>query len=136
MVLRRLRRARQGPRRTAAAATVRRHRRRAALGIALDALSRLLAPMLPFAAEEAWSWSHDGSIHATTWPVASGVTDPGLDLDAVSEVLQRVRRAKTEAKRSQRAEVAGVDVGAPAGGRGRDRRGPRRPRRRPDHRRR
>ena len=88
---------------------------RAALGIALDSLSRLLAPTLPFAAEEAWSWSHDGSIHATAWPVASGVTDPGLDLDAVSEVLQRVRRAKTEAKRSQRSEVAEVAVTAPAG---------------------
>ena len=90
---------------------------RAALGIALDALSRLLAPTLPFAAEEAWSWSHDGSIHATSWPVASGVTDPGLDLDVVSEVLQQVRRAKTEAKRSQRAEVAAVAVTAPAGAR-------------------
>jgi valyl-tRNA synthetase len=86
---------------------------KAALAMALDALSRLLAPTLPFAAEEAWSWSHDGSIHATSWPVASGGTDPGLDLDAVSEVLQRVRRAKTEAKRSQRSEVARVAVGAP-----------------------
>jgi valyl-tRNA synthetase len=86
----------------------------AALGTALDTLSRLLAPTLPFATEEAWSWSHDHSIHATSWPATSGVLDPGLDLDAVSEVLQRVRRAKTEAKRSQRAEVAGVTVGAPA----------------------
>jgi valyl-tRNA synthetase len=87
---------------------------RAALGTALDALSRLLAPTLPFATEEAWSWSHDGSVHATRWPVVSGVADPGFDLDAVSEVLQRVRRAKTEAKRSQRAEVARVAVTAPA----------------------
>ncbi len=87
---------------------------RAALGAALDALSRLLAPTLPFATEEAWSWSHDGSVHATSWPLVSGVADPGFDLDAVSEVLQRVRRAKTEAKRSQRAEVARVAVAAPA----------------------
>ncbi|HEU4842008.1 MAG TPA: valine--tRNA ligase, partial [Ilumatobacteraceae bacterium] len=87
---------------------------RAALGTALDALSRLLAPTLPFATEEAWSWSHEGSVHATSWPVVSGVADPGVDLDAVSEVLQRVRRAKTEAKRSQRAEVARVEVTAPA----------------------
>ena len=48
------------------------------------------------------------------WPLVSGVADPGLDLDAVSEVLQRVRRAKTEAKRSQRSEVARVAVTAPA----------------------
>jgi valyl-tRNA synthetase len=86
----------------------------AALAIALDALQRLLAPTLPFAAEEAWSWSHEGSVHAATWPVPTGAADPSLDLEAVSEVLQRVRRAKTEAKRSQRAEVARVTIGAPA----------------------
>jgi valyl-tRNA synthetase len=86
----------------------------AALGTALDALTRLLAPTLPFATEEAWSWWHDGSVHAAAWPVAAGLTDPGLELGAVSEVLQRVRRVKTEAKRSQRAEVARVGVGAPS----------------------
>ena len=42
-----------------------------------------------------------------------GVTDPGIDLDAVSEVLARVRRAKTEAKRSQRSPVARLDGRAP-----------------------
>ena len=47
--------------------------------------------------------------------VAGGVTgaDRGaVDLDAVSEVLARVRRAKTEAKRSQRAAVARLAVDA------------------------
>ena len=44
----------------------------AALGRALEALQRLLAPMLPFATEEAWSWSHDTSVHATTWPTPAG----------------------------------------------------------------
>ncbi len=37
---------------------------RAALALALDAVQRLLAPTLPFAAEEAWSWSHETSVHA------------------------------------------------------------------------
>ena len=86
----------------------------AALHVALEALQRMLAPTLPFAAEESWSWSHEGSIHATPWPVATGRTAAPLDLDAVSEVLARVRRAKTEAKLSQRAGVARVAVQAPA----------------------
>jgi len=88
---------------------------RAALSVALNVLQRLLAPTLPFATEEAWSWSHDTSIHRAPWPVPTGVADPGVDLDAVSEVLQQVRRAKTEAKRSQRAEVAAVTITAPEG---------------------
>jgi valyl-tRNA synthetase len=92
---------------------------RAALAQALETLQRLLAPTLPFATEEAWSWSHDSSIHAAPWPAGSGAPGddgaPELDLDAVSEVLARVRRAKTEAKLSQRAGVDRLRVGAPAG---------------------
>ena len=61
--------------------------------------------MLPFATEEAWSWWHDGSVHATRGRRRVGRRPvPALDLDAVSEVLARVRRAKTEAKLSQRAD--------------------------------
>jgi valyl-tRNA synthetase len=89
---------------------------RAALSIALAALQRLLAPTLPFTADEAWSWSHDASVHAASWPTTTGVGETGsLDLDAVSEVLARVRRAKTEAKLSQRASVTRLRVRAPEG---------------------
>ena len=74
----------------------------------------MFAPTLPFATEEAWSWSHDGSIHATRWPEATAAAgDAALELDTVSDVLGRVRRAKTEAKRSQRSAVARVVVHAP-----------------------
>jgi valyl-tRNA synthetase len=86
----------------------------AALHAALSALQRLLAPMLPFATEEAWSWSHETSIHAASWPQPTGVDGGSVDLDVVSEVLAVVRRAKTEAKQSQRAAVARLTVTAPA----------------------
>jgi valyl-tRNA synthetase len=86
---------------------------RAALRRALEAQLRLLAPTLPFATEEAWSWWHDDSIHAASWPTASGAPagdGAAVDLDAVSEVLARVRRTKTEAKASQRASVSQLHV--------------------------
>ena len=87
---------------------------RAALRIALDAQLRLFAPILPFATEEAWSWWHDTSIHAARWPEPAGVHADPAALDAVSDVLAQVRRAKTEAKQSQRAAVASLRVSAPA----------------------
>ena len=66
----------------------------------------------------------------------TGVADPGLDLDAVSEVLARVRRAKTEAKRSQRAGSPGSPSTADAAAARTLASAPRsRPRRRPDDRR-
>ena len=87
---------------------------RRALLIALDALQRLFAPFLPFAAEEAHSWWHDTSVHARSWPRTTGLGgDPAL-IDPTIDVLTRVRRAKTEAKVSQRAEVARLVVAAPA----------------------
>ena len=77
---------------------------RAALRSALDSLQRLLAPFLPFATEEAWSWWHHDSVHVCPWPSQVGFTDDGL-LDAPLHVLSLVRRAKTEAKVSQKAVV-------------------------------
>ncbi|MGH9133312.1 MAG: valine--tRNA ligase [Ilumatobacteraceae bacterium] len=87
---------------------------RAALRAALDTVQRLFAPILPFASEEAWSWWHDSSVHAASWPAPRPLGgDPDL-LDPVGEILGEVRRAKTEAKQSQRAEVAELRVTAPA----------------------
>jgi len=90
---------------------------RVSLRRALSVLQRLLAPMLPFATEEVWSWWQSGSIHRTNWPTSNetlaGCTankDGLAELDAIYVVLAAVRRAKTEAKVSQRAEVAKLKV--------------------------
>ena len=94
---------------------------RVSLRRALSVLQRLLAPMLPFATEEVWSWWQSGSIHRTNWPTSNetlaGCTankDGLAELDAIYVVLAAVRRAKTEAKVSQRAEVAKLKVSSDA----------------------
>ena len=87
---------------------------RRALREALSSLQRLLAPFLPFATEEAWSWWHDTSIHASEWPSPTGLGgDPSL-VDPTIEALTLVRRAKSEAKVSQRADVESARIAAPA----------------------
>ncbi|MEU8395893.1 valine--tRNA ligase [Nonomuraea sp. NPDC048892] len=85
----------------------------AALRQALDVLLRLFAPFLPFVTEEVWSWWRDGSVHHASWPVAErGTGDPAV-LSVASEVLGQVRKAKSEAKQSMRAEVSRLTVWAP-----------------------
>jgi valyl-tRNA synthetase len=84
------------------------------LRAALDSILRLFAPILPFATEEAWRWWHDTSVHVQPWPVASRVDGDGGLLDVPLEVLGLVRRTKTEAKVSQRAEVAALHLTVPA----------------------
>ena len=92
---------------------------RSSLQRALSVLQRLLAPMLPFATEEVWSWWKSDSIHLQNWPTANetladfDVSENASSLlDATCVVLAAVRRAKTEAKVSQRAEVAELVVTA------------------------
>jgi len=93
---------------------------RVSLHRALSILQRLLAPMLPFATEEVWSWLESGSIHLANWPTTQETLadfvasdDATALLDATCVVLAAVRRAKTEAKVSQRAEVSQLVVTAP-----------------------
>lgn len=85
----------------------------AALRIALSSLLRLLAPVLAFAAEEAWSWFNEGSVHDAQWPEARGtVGDPAV-LSTASSALIGIRRAKTEAKASQKTAVSRAVIAAP-----------------------
>jgi valyl-tRNA synthetase len=89
---------------------------RAALALALSVQLRLLAPFLPFATEEAWRWWHEGSVHAAPWPSPDelpAAERPGSVVGPASEVLEAVRRAKSEAQASQRAPVARCAVSAP-----------------------
>jgi valyl-tRNA synthetase len=86
----------------------------AALRGAIDVLLRLFAPFLPFATEEVWSWTHDGSIHVAEWPRPSGGEAPIGLLPLVSAALISIRRAKTDAKASQKTEVLSATVHGPA----------------------
>jgi len=90
---------------------------RGTLRQALAVLLRLFAPFMPFVTEEAWSWWQDGSVHATTWPSAGSgdgadAGDPAV-LATAAAVLGQVRKAKTAAKLSIRAEAARVVVRGP-----------------------
>jgi valyl-tRNA synthetase len=88
-----------------------------ALRLALDAMLRLLAPVIPFATEEVWSWRHDDSIHTASWPTPEELDVTGEDhagLFAVaSEALISLRRAKTDRQLSQRHPVLSVTMNAP-----------------------
>jgi valyl-tRNA synthetase len=97
---------------------------RTALGLALRTLLGLFAPFLPFVTEEVWSWWQEGSVHRSTWPSADALRQAAGADDAASPgdepdpavlaiaagVLGAVRKAKSEAKRSMRTEVASVTV--------------------------
>jgi valyl-tRNA synthetase len=106
---------------------------RVALHAALSTLLRLFAPFLPYATEEVWSWCRSGdgpgealpgfeapSVHLAPWPVSGELRAlagdaPGADgapstLLVAAEVLGRIRKAKSDAKVSMRAEVATVTV--------------------------
>jgi valyl-tRNA synthetase len=91
---------------------------RAALRAALSVVLRLFAPILPFVTVEVWSWWREGSVHRAAWPSEDELPqggDPAV-LAATSDVLRQVRRAKSAAKVSMRAEVERAAVrGAGAG---------------------
>lgn len=89
---------------------------RVALRRALSTLHRLFAPILPFVTEEVWSWWQEGSVHRAPWPERSELHGTGWAvhadsfLDPVCATLGEIRRAKTEAKVSQRAAVSNVVI--------------------------
>jgi len=101
---------------------------RAALCIAVSVLLRMFAPFLPYVTEEAWSWGQTetgllpgftaGSVHRAPWPDTAELctlsgTQPDSDpsvLVVAADVLRQIRKAKSDAKRSVRAEATSVTV--------------------------
>jgi valyl-tRNA synthetase len=86
----------------------------AALRQTVDVLLRLFAPFIPYATEEVWSWTHEGSIHTAEWPAPSGSGGPVALLPLVSDALIGIRRAKTDAKASQKTDVVAATLHGPA----------------------
>ncbi|MEY2900826.1 MAG: hypothetical protein RL247_992 [Actinomycetota bacterium] len=90
-----------------------------ALRLAIEALVRLFAPVIPFAAEEVWSWTHEASIHHGPWPGTEELPNPensnseGL-LALASEALITIRRSKTEAQVAQKTPILSATLHAPA----------------------
>ncbi|WP_418277373.1 valine--tRNA ligase [Isoptericola jiangsuensis] len=92
---------------------------RTALAVALDVMLRLLAPFLPFATEEVWSWWRTGSVHRAEWPTAEplrsaagGAAPQGLT--AAGNALAALRKLKSAAKVSMKTPILAATVAVPA----------------------
>lgn len=96
---------------------------RTALGLGLDAFARLLAPYLPYATEEVWSWMHagSGSVHRAAWPVvdpyveAATGASPEL-LTWAGKAVEQLRKIKSEAKVSMKTPILSVALSAASEG--------------------
>ena len=96
---------------------------RTALGLGLDAFARLLAPYLPYASEEVWSWMHagSGSVHRAAWPVVNPYVEAATGaspelLTWAGKAVEQLRKIKSEAKVSMKTPILSVALSAAAEG--------------------
>lgn len=87
---------------------------RTTLALVIDNVVRLLAPFLPYAAEEVWSWYRSGSVHTAPWPQVSAALAqlPG-DIEVLqlgAEALSALRKIKSEQKVAQRTPFEAVTL--------------------------
>ncbi|MDP9800352.1 valyl-tRNA synthetase [Arcanobacterium wilhelmae] len=92
---------------------------RVTLNTAVDTFVRLLAPTLPFATEEVWSWYRTGSVHQAQWPTSEALVAAaaGTDSDilkSAGSVLQALRKVKSNEKVSQRMAFLSLAVTVPS----------------------
>ncbi|MFD0704443.1 valine--tRNA ligase [Alloscardovia venturai] len=85
---------------------------RTTLGLGLDAFARLLAPYLPYATEEVFSWMHEGegSVHRASWPTPDLYRSASAGADAsvlvwAGRALGALRKIKSEAKVSMKTPI-------------------------------
>ncbi|MFN8146932.1 MAG: valine--tRNA ligase [Candidatus Nanopelagicales bacterium] len=86
---------------------------KAALALALSIQLRLFAPVLPFVTEEVWAWWQEGSVHRAPWPTTGELAGATGDPEVVGDVataLSAIRKAKSDAKVSMRADVEAAVV--------------------------
>ena len=85
----------------------------------MDTFVRLLAPFLPFATEEVWSWYRTGSVHRAAWPQSDGLREAstGADAELVARAgvaLAALRKVKSKAKTSQKTPILSVALAVAA----------------------
>ncbi len=83
------------------------------LYVAIDALSRLLAPFAPFFAEEMFSRIGDGSVHVKEWPKAcESLIDADIEQSGefIKDVASSVRRYKSEHGMALNAPLAKIEI--------------------------
>uniref|UniRef100_UPI00272EE5F5 class I tRNA ligase family protein n=1 Tax=Methanococcoides sp. TaxID=1966350 RepID=UPI00272EE5F5 len=83
------------------------------LYVAIDALSRMLAPFAPFFAEEMYSRIGEGSIHVQEWPVVDEMLiDETIEKDGelIKDLAGNIRRYKSESGMALNAPLKKIEV--------------------------